>query len=426
MNLRRMIFVVVFSCLCLNAVPCARGAELLSQFHPYISVKEEYNDNINLTSTDKKDDYITTVQPGVRFSNMDKLSGIDLDYSLGAVFYGKNTNLNYLSHNGLLNAKYRTAEHFNFSLKDSFIRSEDNREREYFTTVAQNEYQLSTQTNRSVYLRNVVQPTVEYQFGREDRVGLNYRNNVYRTDNPDSQNSQENYVSPFFSYWFDKQNGVYLEYGFTKGDFEKDPDLTGHQIKGRYTYRFNPKASVFAEYSYLKREFTSPGIDYDINEPDVGITYDITPTVIASAQAGYFWRDPKTGSKTDGLSYRGSLTNLDREARTTYTLSFQGGYTEDYFTSQNLGFSRYHRITGSITHLPERRMSVGAFGSVEWADFTTPDHNDTVYGIGATASYTPLKWLTLALEVAHNERQSNVDGYEYTENRGMLKMTATY
>ena len=29
--------------------------------HPYISVQGEYNDNINLTSTNKKDDYITTV-----------------------------------------------------------------------------------------------------------------------------------------------------------------------------------------------------------------------------------------------------------------------------------------------------------------------------------------------------------------------------
>jgi hypothetical protein len=38
----------------------------------------------------------------------------------------------------------------------------------------------------------------------------------------------------------------------------------------------------------------------------------------------------------------------------------------------------------------------------------------------------PLKWLTLALEVSHNDRQSDVSFYEYTENRAMLTITATY
>jgi len=93
MILRRMVLAFPLL-LCVNAASLAYGEELLSKFHPYISLKEEYSDNLNLTSTNKKEDYITTVQPGIKFSNMDKRSGVDLDYSLGAVFYGKNSNLN--------------------------------------------------------------------------------------------------------------------------------------------------------------------------------------------------------------------------------------------------------------------------------------------------------------------------------------------
>ena len=59
----------------MNAAPPAQAAELLSQFHPYISLKEEYNDNLNLTPTNKLDDFITTVQPGIKFSNMDRAGG---------------------------------------------------------------------------------------------------------------------------------------------------------------------------------------------------------------------------------------------------------------------------------------------------------------------------------------------------------------
>ncbi len=423
MNLRRIIMAFL-GLSCLSAVPPVQAEDWLSKFHPYISVKEEYSDNLNLTATNKKEDFYTTVQPGIKFSNMDAKSGVDLDYALGAVFYSKNSDLNYTSHNASLNAKYLTSEHINFYLKESFIRSENPRESEYFTTTADNRYVLATKTDRAIFWRNVVAPTVEYQFGPENRVGLNYRNNLYRTDGATAQDSQENYINPFFTYWFDRRNGISLDYGFTKGDFDRSPDLTGHRASGRYTNRFSAKSSLFAEYAYSRRTFDAPGVDYDVHEPAVGITHAFSPTLTLSAQVGYFWKKPKTGSATDGFSYKGELRNTD--PRTTIVASLQGGYTEDFFTSENLGFNRYHRLTGSVTHWLERRFSIGGFGSVEQADFDQPSHKDTTWGIGGRASYMPLKWLTLALEISHHDRNSDVDTFDYTENRGMVTITATY
>jgi len=430
MILRRVVF-AFFLLLCTSAVPFAFGAELLSRFHPYISLKEEYNDNLNLTSINKVDDYITTVQPGIKFSNMDKQAGVDLDYALGAVFYGKNSNLNYISHNASLDAKYLTSAHINFYLKESFVRSDNPQEREYFTTTEENKYMLATRTERAVYWRNVIAPTIEYQFGPENRLGVNYRNNMYRPESASDQDSREDFINPFFSYWFDRRNGITLQYGLTYGDFEKNPDLTGHMANARYIYRFSAKTSAFMEYTYLKRTFDSSkpsesqfSTDYDIHEPSVGVTFAIGPTLNASAQVGYFWTEPKTGSGTDGLSYKAELTN--RDPRTTYILSLQGGYMEDFFTSENLGFIRYHRLTGSLKHMLDRRLSIGCLGSVERAEYDTDDRTDTIWGIGGTASYTPLKWLTFALEVTHKEGQSNIDLNDYTENRAMFTITATY
>lgn len=430
MNLRRMILTFLWLS-CMSAAPLAQAEELLSKLHPYISVKEEYSDNLNLTSTNKKEDFITTVQPGIKFSNMDKMAGVDLDYSLGAVFYSKNSDLDYISHNASLNAKYLTSQHINFYLKESFIQSDNPQEREYFTTGEDNKYVLATTTDRAVYWRNVVAPTIEYQFGPENRLGVNYRNNLYRSDSATGQDSQENYINPFFSYWFDKQNGIALDYGFTDGKFDNSPDMTGHRANARYTNRFSAKSSAFAEYTYSRRIFAAPSTaaapaaaDYDIHEPGVGMTFAFTPTLTASAQVGYFWTEPSSGSGKDGFSYKGELANID--PRTTYKLSLQGGYTEDFFTAENLGFNRYHRLTGSLTHLLDKRISVGGFGSFELAEFDLPEHRDTIWGVGGRASYMPLKWLTLALEVSHKERQSDVSIYEYTENRGMFTITATY
>src|SRR3989304_3055114 len=114
----------VMTLLCMSVTCTAFGAALLKQFHPYISIKEEYTDNLNLTSENELNDSITTIQPGFKFLNMDETSGIDMDYMIGLVYYRNNSDLNYVSHNGSLSAKYLTNKRVNFYLKESFIRSE--------------------------------------------------------------------------------------------------------------------------------------------------------------------------------------------------------------------------------------------------------------------------------------------------------------
>ena len=405
------------------------AADILNQIHPNISVSTEYNDNINLTTDDnkvnKKDDFITTVQPGIRFSNMDAKSGIDLDVSAGFVFYDKNTNLNYITGSGSLNAKYMTSEHINFYLRESYLRSENPREQEYFTQAESNRYVLSRSIQRYVYWRNVFAPTVEYQFGSESRIGVNYRHNIYETADPISQNSMENYINPFITYWFNKRNGVYFDYAYTNGDFEALPDLNGHKATARYMNRLNQQATVFLEGAYTNRSFAEPIMDYNIYEPALGLTYAFSPSLTASAQVGYYWMDQlHTDIKFSGLTFKADLAN--RDVKTTYVLSVQGGYTEDYFTAQNLGFQKYYRATGSINHYLERRFSIGCLGSIERLEFSDTDRTDTIWGVGASASYQLLKWLTLSLEISHNAYESNISLYEYTENKGILRLTASY
>jgi hypothetical protein len=420
---RTILTIIVF--LCILIAPYVYAADILSQIHPYISVSGEYNDNINQTSNNRINDFITTILPGIKFSNMDAKSGIDLDVSAGLVFYDKNPNLNYISGNGSLSAKYMTSEHVNFYLQESYLRSDNPREQEYLTPAADNKYVLSTITKRSVYSRNVVAPTVEYQFGQESRIGVNYRNNIYQTEASVSENSIENYINPFITYWFDKRNGIHLEYAYTNGDFEASPDLNGQKVTARYMNRLNQKATAFVEGAYTNQSFALSSMDYNIYEPSVGLTYIFTSTLTASAQIGYYWmeylnQDPKF----NGLTFKVDLANTDN--RTMYVLSIQGGYTEDYFTSQNLGFEKYYRATGSIKHNLEKRFSVGCSGSIERVEYVGQERIDTIWSVGPSASYQLLKWLSLSLEISHNANQSNVPANEYIENKGILRLTASY
>lgn len=420
---RTMPFVIVILSILTNQ--CLYAADILSQIHPRIGVKAEYNDNINLTPDNEEDDFITTILPGIRFSNMDAQSGIDLDASAGFVFYDENSDLNYISGSGTLSAKYMTPAHVNFYLKESYIRSDNPREEEYFTETADNKYVLSRTAQRSIYWRNVFAPTVEYQFGEESSLGINYRHNIYQIKSSSSEDSMENYINPFINLWFDKRNGLYLDYAYTNGDFEASPDLDGHKVTVRYLNRLSKKATAFVEGIYSNRSFAVDLMDYNIYEPSVGLKYSFTPTLTASAQIGYYWMEyDNQNLKFDGLTFKADLANKD--ARTIYVLSLQGGYTEDYFTAENLGFQKYYRATGSIKHSPAKNFSLGFSGSIERVEYTMTDRTDTIWGIGASVSYQPLKWLTLSLEISHHADDSDTWINEYDENKGILTLTASY
>ena len=420
-------------------------SDILSRFQLYATVDETYDTNIDLTPTNERDDFITTISPGFRFSTLPRSEvtrgqqaptaeqkfGIDLDFNAGFVFYADQDDDNYTSLNGLLNAWYLFSPKFSFRVRDYLIRSDDIREADYSATAIQGQSLISRTTRRTPYYRNVVEPSVEYRFGRENTVALNYRNNIYEIDSEISEDSMENYINPRLAYWFNIHNGVSLEYGLTLGDFERSSDLTGHMGTGRYTYRFNPRTSVFGEYTYFLRDFDPPSIDYEIHRPSVGIEHAFSPTLNGRVQLGYYWADPERGETTGDIYFDVNMSQ--RAKRTTYTIALQGGFTEDFFTADNLGFTKYYRAIGRVSHQLLERMNVGLFGSYEWIKYyrgrgvtLASGQKDNIWTIGGDAGYQLFRWLTLSLEGSFRENQSNFDTADYTEYRGIFRITASF
>ena len=249
---------------------------------------------------------------------------------------------------------------------------------------------------------------------------------IYRPESALSEDSSENSVNPMLTYWFNVRNGMILNYTFTSGTFEQSPDLTGHAISGRYIYRFNPHTSVFGEVIFLAREYESPGTDYTVYNPSVGVEHAFSSTLSGLLQVGYFWQEA-TGIPTfSGPTFNINLTQ--RAQLTTYTIGMEGGYREDLFTSENLGFTKYYRGVASVTHQLQRRLSLGFYGSVERAEFSQafPGRIDWIYSARGTASYQPLRWLTVSLEGVHLRNLSNENTFDYIDNRAILRLTATY
>jgi len=406
--------------------------DILLKFRPYVTVQEEYNSNLNLTAGNRIDDFITTVNTGLKFSALkEQTYGIDLDFGAGFVYYAKNDKFNFFSPYPSLTAWYAMTPRLTFRVREYFSRSDEPRERDFAPGALPGQFLLGTQRQRSIYIRNVFEPSMDYQFGQEDRISINYRNNLYNTQNRFSEDSQENFIGSTLTHWFNIKNGVSLSYGFTKGDFERSPDFTAHSAIGRYTYRFSPRTSVFGEYNYAQHDFGSPSVgpsssssaDYAVHTSSVGVTHAFSPTLSGGAQLGYFQQKPDEGPATSGLSYN---LNLSRQAqKTTYTFFFQGGYTEDFFTAENRGFSKYHRLIGTVTHRLQERATIGGYSSFEQAK-SGAGETDRIWGIGANGSYQLLKWMSLALDVSHRENRSDIADNDYSEYRAIFRVTASY
>lgn len=412
--------------------------EIFSWVQPYINLEGEYNDNIDLTPKNRLDDFITTISPGIRVSTIprspatgefrraptaEEKFGIDLDFRAGFVFYAKEEDYNYVSLNGTLNGWYAPIKNLTFRVRDYLIRSNEIREADYSVVAIEGQRLLSRTYRRVRYFRNVFEPSAEYRFGKENLLAIHFRNNLYEIQSRTAEDSMENTVNPRLTYWFDIRNGIFLEYGLTFGNFERSADWIGHLGTGRFTHRFNPRTSAFVEYTYLNRNFDSPATDYEVYRPSLGMEHALSPTLSVRGQAGYFWQNPSQGSTTGGLYYDVLIT--ERAKRTLYTLAFQGGYVEEYFTAENIGFTRSHRLIGTITHRVLERMSIGLRASYERAKYGRGEI-DRIWMAGINGSYQVLRWLTLSLEFAHRENHSNIYERDYSEYRGLFRLTVSY
>jgi len=428
----------ILAILLLPSLALCEVKDIFEYFQPSITLEGEYNDNIDLTARNRRDDFITTISPGLRFSTLkrspvtgefrraptaEEKFGMDLDVRAGFVFYAKEEDYNYVSLNGTLNGWYAPTKNLFFRIRDYTIRSNEIREADYTVIAVEGQRFLSRTYKRVLYFRNVLEPSVEYRFGRENLLAILFRNNLYEIQSRTAEDSMENTITPRLTYWFNIRNGIYLEYGLTFGDFERSADWVGHSGTGRFIHRFNPRTSVFGEYTYLNRDFDSPSIDYEVHRPSLGIEHAFSPTLTVRGQAGYFWQNPSRGTTTGGLYYDVLIT--ERAERTTYTLAFQGGYVEEYFTAENLGFTKSHRLIGTMTHRLLERMTIGLRGSYERAKYQD-GAIDRIWSAAANGSYQIRRWLGVSLEVSHRENHSNISDRDYSEYRGIFRLTASY
>ncbi len=394
-----------------------------AQYHfestPGLSVREVYDDNIYLDSTEEKSDYITGVSPSLSLRFLSQKSTLDFRYAPTFVWYGRYSENDTIRHSGTLKFARGLTQHLRFDLSDTYLKSEE--------PIEESETIQGVRRTRNTYQRNRGEAGFQYLLGPENAIIFGYRHSLLMNKDPSVDDGT--IQNPFggITHWFSIRNGLELDYDFTSAIFTRDngsrpeDDYAGHGTGLRYIHRFSPHTRGFISYHFTDRDFDGSTEDYRIHEGSIGLDKFFSSHSSVSVEGGSFTQDKKRSSNQSGYKYNISLVR--RFARGSLDLGGQGGWNESYLEAENRGFSRYWSAKANFLY--QILASLNSYGGTSYRH----DRDDTgrvweTVNENCGLKWICLSWLSFSLEYSYSKRDDDVDTEDYTVNRVMLVLTA--
>jgi hypothetical protein len=409
-------------------------AQTKGTFTPRVSVSETYDDNIDLEPHDKNSDWITVVSPGLNFQLESQHTQLALDLAAGLSFYLQESSNDTVRYTGSLSWDQQVAQHLSLHVSDALTRSEDpiTEEDGRITDISQ---------GREVQYRNTGEASTSWQFGAEDLVTLGYRNRLLNSNSSQTEDIRANEGFLDLETWLVPQFGIGTKTRINRSNFQQPRGFIGEPTDDFYqyetgitlNYRWKPTHVVYASYYFLFQDFTDRGAatdtdDYGLHEGGLGLIVPLGSNTTFDAEGGYFYQDFQNGGSRDGPTFRANLATT--QERSSFSISGSGGYDQDYYSSENLGSSEFYDASGTATYMLTENFRTFADASYRWEKFygddDTSDRRDKTWLVSGGLGYTLRDWLTLSLEGTHLRRDSTDNDQEFTDNRVMLLITASY
>ncbi|MCK4422549.1 MAG: outer membrane beta-barrel protein, partial [Candidatus Omnitrophica bacterium] len=355
------------------------------KIHPYGSTKFEYDDNVFLESDNEKEDFITTISPGIRVElpfNYEK-SIFQLDYTADIICYSDYTDQSDEQHkiSALLDTKFGD---YSLTLKNVF---------RDFSDIANTEF-----TQRVPREKNVASVKFGANFNRI-RTEIMY------------ENMDEDYRD------FDELDRT-----------DNVLTLTG------YT-RILPKTDALLEYRYADISYDAAGStrDGEYNQFCAGLKGELAQKVSALIKAGYQNRDYDSAGKNswkEPVVYAGLTYNISEP--TLFNLSVERTAEESTYSSNN--FYETNKSSMEISHKFGYKLTgkVGAFlQENKYPEITTEGteskkRDDDLHGFNIGLKYDIQKWLAAELEYKNSKRDSNFKDFDYNDNKVLLSISASF
>ncbi len=372
----------------------AQGLELGPfRLLPSLGLALEYDDNVLLTATDKIDDFIFHIVPGIVIELPSRKYAVRLGYQADILRYFDNTDLDTVHQSFLADARVNFNVGLGLRLTDRFLITNE------FAG-----FPVPELTQLVDRWENTLDAGVDYTVRERYTLDVNFR-------------------------WF-------------MVDYKDDPqfdqfDRDDYTIAGTFFYRLLPKTSILGEVDYVQVRYDERASAADRDSDGwrfwLGVKGDITPKTTILLKLGWEWKDYENPVRQDwdGLvaelnviwKYRepseirifGGRANVESTFEgTNYYVSSYGGAEVRHFLSERLILRV--RGLGGVNQYPEDVL----------LGVNSADRTDAFFEAGISLKYQMRRWLAFELGYKYLTLNSNFNQFDYTDNRIKASVLFSY
>ena len=409
----------------------AFAATAYYQWTAGVGISEQYDNNINLEETNKQDDWITLIGPSLTFEITTEDTVIALAYDLRYAYYLRNNENNSFRHSLNLSGLegIPVSEHVTLDLVENLVISED--------PIEISEQTTSTRRSRDRYYRNTAGVRMHYRFGEQDSLYAGFNHVLLINDDSSVDDSQSFNPSAGIAYWFNIRNGISLDYFYTRGVIDGPGDFEQHHTTTTYTHQFTPRTQAdltytFDDFAYKTQgevtvedgETTLDQRDYVVHAGSLGLSHQFTEYLSGTISGGYYFWDRDQADDESQFTGDATLNGSFRLERGGISLSSSTGYQQQFFEAENLGFTRYYRVSGNFTYqlLEKLTTTLSAFYWRDEYKETTTNREDNTWGGMANLRYEFSRWLSLSVGYDYRERDSTDNDNDYSDQRFTINL----
>jgi hypothetical protein len=384
--------------------------------HPSITEKGMWDSNIDLNADngtageDRKDDYINTVSPAVKFQLKKSLLDVSLDANVDIVRYDEYDKNDAENFGANFNAQYGSIGRTGLYLKanNRFMDTQDPYSQSGF---GDQRYKEGKATKRKTNIAGV-----EVGYGLADRLALhaNYTNNYKKYDEDVDKDSNER----------DHIAGVTLYYKI----FPKTYALFGY------------KFTTIDYFDYDTKNLADCGKDSKNHNLDIGIFWNQTAKLNGSVKVGYYWKkwdniQNSAGNPLEDLNTWTITTNLGWKpfGRTTIMVNIIKGEIDSV---DDIYYSYDQFVAGlTLNQQVANKLSITVGGNYEIDDYNSNtcavEKKFNLYQANAGINYQIMKWLTAGISYTYKKKDANqindqTKDEEYKDHQTMFKITGSF
>lgn len=371
---------LIASAMLLAAMSAPGGAEGQTiALTPSLTLEERYDSNVNYRDDRESvdDDYVTTASPQINLLRERQRSRITAFYRLEARYYGRNPELNYLSHRAALDAGYDYSKGLRFSLSDSFTYTKDSLQAVSTGILTERTDIYANTLNLSA--RKKVTELTDFTLGLSDTI-LDFKD-------PSLIDTRTDSAALTLGHQYSPEGRSLFTYKFTNFHFDTldgEKDIESHSLTLGIDEEIAPTVSVLLSGGVVY----TPGLDGNY-------------FAVAEAEFTKYMKDTIISA-----GYRREQTNPT-------------GLIDEIIIHDNVGFTLEHQWDNSVNLIVYGNLSRNSSEPSGRLDLSSIE-------TGASAAWLPYRWMSVGAGVSLFQQWDDDDiGRGVKRNQIFINLTLT-